>query len=366
MEELTPTRVDAHSPAVVTVEHRPATQKNIKCVVWDLDDTLWDGVLLEDQHVLLREEIVHIIKVLDARGILQSVASKNNHAEALAKLRDFALDEYFLYPQINWNSKASSLKTIAESLNIGLDTFAFIDDQQFEREEVNFHLPEVLCVDPLKLEGLLDRPELNPRFTTDDSKRRRLMYLSDIQRNAAEKEFVGPSEEFLATLDMVLTIAPAREEDLQRAEELTVRTHQLNTTGVTYSYDELDYFRRSTKYKLLTASLEDKFGSYGRIGLALLECGAEVWTIKLLLMSCRVMHRGVGTILLNYIMNMASARGVCLRADFIPNNVNRMMYVTYKFAGFREIEKKDDAVVLESSVATIQPYPAYVQVNIPD
>src|SRR5262245_47259865 len=88
-------------------------QKSVKCVVWDLDETLWNGVLLEDREVKLRENVVEIIKELDRRGILQSVASKNNEEKARQVLRGFGLEEYFLYPQINWNSKSDSVRNIA-------------------------------------------------------------------------------------------------------------------------------------------------------------------------------------------------------------------------------------------------------------
>lgn len=347
------------SPAV----GRQAEKKSVKCVVWDLDNTLWDGILLEDAEVVLRPKVVEVIKTLDSRGILQSIASKNEHDMAMDKLKSFGLEEYFLYPQINWNSKAASIKTVATALNLGIDTFAFVDDQAFEREEVMFSLPEVLCIDALAIDGLLDRQELKPRFLTDDSKMRRLLYLNDIERQKAETEFTGPNEEFLATLQMVFTIAPARGEDLMRVEELTVRTNQLNTTGVIYSYDELDYFRQSVRHQLLVASLSDKFGDYGKIGLALVKCGDEVWTIKLLLMSCRVMHRGVGTILLNHIMMAARQRGVRLQAEFVTTKVNRMMYVTYKFAGFRKIAEVEGTTLLQTDLQQIQPFPGYVKVD---
>ncbi|MBD0343477.1 MAG: HAD-IIIC family phosphatase [Coleofasciculus sp. Co-bin14] len=343
-------------------------KKVIKCVVWDLDNTLWDGVLLEDDRISLRNSVVSIIKTLDSRGILQSVASKNEEAQAMKSLQELGLHEYFLYPQINWNSKSDSIQKIAKSLNIGLDAIAFIDDQPFELEEVNFSLPEVLCINAnaAELEQLLDRPELNPRFITDDSKIRRLMYISDIQRKQAEEEFVGPQTEFLATLNMTFTISSAKEEDLQRAEELTVRTNQLNTTGYTYSYDELDRFRQSDRHKLLIASLDDKYGNYGKIGLALVECQEQSWTLKLLLMSCRVMSRGVGTILLNHILHLAKDNQVRLYAEFVSNQRNRMMHITYKFAGFKEIEKRGDLGIFENDLTRIQPWPDYMKVQIID
>jgi FkbH-like protein len=190
------------------------------------------------------------------------------------------------------------------------------------------------------------------------------MYLSDIARRTVEEEFVGPQESFLASLDMVFTIFAAQEKDLQRAEELTVRTNQLNATGYTYSYDELVHFSQSDEDLLLGARLEDKYGTYGHIGLALVECQKELWNIKLLLMSCRVMSRGVGSIMLSHIMMLAKHAGARLQAEFIPNGRNRMMEVTYGFAGFHEVEKIGDLIILETDLRDIQPLPEYVEVRI--
>ena len=339
-------------------------KRMIKCVVWDLDGTLWHGVLLEDVSIRLKDKVVEIIKTLDSRGILQSIASKNDYDQAMDQLRGFGLAEYFLYPQINWNSKASSIKAITASINIGLDAVAFIDDQEFERDEVAFSIPEVCCIDPMELGGLLDRPDMNPRFITEDSRQRRLMYIGDMERKKAEEAFVGPQEEFLATLQLEIVIAPAKLEDLNRAEELTLRTNQLNTTGYTYSYEELDEFLQSDRHKLLIASLTDKYGSYGKIGLVLIDCGKREWTIKLLLMSCRVISRGVGTILINHVMKLAKEARVRLCAEFAPNGRNRMMYVSYKFANFREAARRGDLIIFDNDLSRIQDFPAYVKVEI--
>ncbi|MBV9787321.1 MAG: HAD-IIIC family phosphatase [Chloroflexi bacterium] len=338
--------------------------KTVKCVVWDLDNTLWKGILLENDQLVLADNIVQIIQTLDERGILQSVASRNDHDAAMDKLRELGLDEYFLYPQINWNPKSASVEKIAKSINIGLDTIAFVDDQPFEREEVQFVLPAVRTLDVTELSTLLDRPDMNPRFLTEDSKLRRQMYMSDIKRQEIEDSFGGSNDEFLASLNMRFTIAPAQEDDLQRAEELTVRTNQLNTTGYTYGYEELDFLRQSPDHKLLIAGLEDKYGTYGKIGLTLIECGPEVWTIKLLLMSCRVMSRGVGTILIGHIMNMAREAGVKLHSEFVSNDRNRMMYITYKFNGFKEVSSDGKNIVFEADLDRIPPFPAYVDVSI--
>jgi FkbH-like protein len=336
----------------------------IKCLVWDLDNTLWDGTLLESDGVALRKNAPGIIKRLDERGILHSIASRNSHELAMKRIEDFGLRDYFLYPQINWNPKSSSLKEIAQALNIGTNTLAFVDDQPFEREEVNFTLPDVLCLDAMDLDSIVDMPEMQPRFITDDSRNRRFMYLSDIRRNTDEENFEGAKEEFLSTLGMVFTIQTASENDLERAEELTVRTNQLNTTGYTYTYEELDYLRTSPHHSLLIAGLEDKYGHYGKIGLALVETGNRSWIIKLLLMSCRVMSRGVGSVMIHHIISEALKKGVRLLAEMIPSDLNRMMYMTYKFSGFREYKKNGSLVILEHDMKNIPGCPEYVKLVI--
>jgi FkbH-like protein len=339
-------------------------KQKLKCLVWDLDNTLWDGILLEDADIHIPEKNIQIIKELDKRGILQSIASKNDPALAMKKLTEFNIEDYFIYPQINWNPKSGSVKKIAESINIGLDAVGFIDDQPFEREEVNYTHPEVLCIDAGKIDTLLAMPELVPDFITEDSKNRRRLYLNDIIRKKAEEDFGGQPVEFLATLGMSFSISPVQEGDLERVEELTVRTHQLNATGYTYSYEELKEFSQSDRYKLFIASLDDKYGSYGKIGLVLIECDEDIWTLKLLLMSCRVMSRGVGSVLLLYVLKLAREHKVSLQAEFVPTDRNRMMYITYKFAGFTEVEERDGLTILAHDLSEIQNYPEYITLSM--
>ncbi|WP_245982603.1 HAD-IIIC family phosphatase [Trinickia fusca] len=337
-------------------------RKTVKCLVWDLDDTLWQGTLLNGGARELRDDVVAIVKELDARGILQSVASKNDHEVAWPLVEAFGLSEYFLHPQISWDSKADSVRAIAETLGIGLDTVAFIDDQAAERDEVAFYLPQVRVIDALELAGLLDRPEFRPDVITDETRMRRVMYRTDIARTEAEKHFTGTRDAFLITLGMRMTIRPAREGDLRRAEELTLRTNQLNTTGLTYSYQELEDLSRSPDHLLLVATLEDRYGSSGTIGLALVETGATAWTIRLLIMSCRVITRGVGTVLLGHLLRRAADAGVRLQAAFVHTDRNRQMYIAYKFAGFVEVSEDTGGVLLEHGLKQIHPLPAYVQV----
>ncbi|MDH6707264.1 FkbH-like protein [Kitasatospora sp. MAA19] len=336
----------------------------VKCVVWDLDNTVWDGILLEDGEAQLRPGIREVIVELDRRGILHSIASRNDHDAAVAELRRHGLLDYFLYPQINWNAKSSSVRSIAKSLNLGLDAFAFVDDDAVERGEVGFEIPEVRCIDAAEAAELAERPEFSPRFVTEDSARRREMYLADQERNRVEQEFTGPQDAFLATLGMTLTIVPAQEEDLFRAEELTVRTHQLNTTGYTYSYEELDAFRRADTHELLVARLEDRHGPYGTIGLVLVAKDGDLWTLKLLLMSCRVMSRGVGGVMINHLRRRARDAGARLRAEYLPNGRNRMMLVTYKFTGFRQLPGEDGPTVFEADLADVPDDPSYLKVEV--
>lgn len=349
----------------------PATttkRRVVKVLVWDLDETLWHGTLLEGDALRLRDGVRETLDLLDQRGILQSIASKNDSEQALAALERFGLRKFFLFPQIGWSAKSVGLERIAEALNLGLDSFAFLDDQPFEREEVGHRLPQVLTLDAAELDGLTAREEFIPRFITDESARRREMYAADLERKQAEEGYVGPQDDFLASLAMRFSIAPCRVEDLRRAEELTQRTNQLNATGYTYDYDELAAFRESPDHLLLVAELDDKYGAYGKIGLALVERGGaaqEVWTLKLLLMSCRVMSRGVGAILLGHIMQRARDAGARLLAEFLPTDRNRMMHITYRFAGFREIERRADGLrILESDLEAVRPFPDYVEMRI--
>jgi FkbH-like protein len=338
-------------------------RRAIKCVVWDLDDTLWEGTLLEDGQVRLRQDVAEIIRALDQRGVVHSIASRNDEETARAQLRAFCLDEYFLCPQIGWGAKSASVAAIAQTLNIGLDSVCFVDDQPFELAEVGSELPGVLCLSALDSAGLLQLVDLAPSNGTQESSSRRQMYQSEEQRRRLEEQFVGAPEEFLASLHMVLTISRAGSEDLTRAEELTNRTSQLNATGHTFSVAELGEFRCSPHHLLLMGALADKFGSYGKIGLALIECQPEIWRIKQFLVSCRVMNRGTGTVMLNHILRRARTAKVRVLAEFVENGRNRVMYVTYKFAGFAEVEVKGHVHILEHSLANLAPPPSFLIVK---
>ena len=367
MESMKAVRIDSSGgPDVLRAEDAPPSTRarpTIKCVVWDLDNTIWNGVLVESTEVELREQIPLVLRTLDERGIVQSIASRNDRDNALAKLKEFGIDEYFLCPRIDWGSKADSIGAIVKTLNIGMDAVAFIDDSAFERDEVRFVFPEVLCIDALEVDDLLGRPEFSPLHVTAEARQRRCMYRSEFARQEEERTFPGSKEDFLRTLGMVLTIRPVVSGDLQRCQELTERTHQLNSTGHVYSVADLEALLDSPMHQVLVASLEDRYGSYGQSGLAVVEQETEFWTLKLLLVSCRVISRGVGTILLNQLIRDAGANGVRLRAEFIANDRNRITYAMFKFNGFKILNKRGEFELLENDCSAFQPEPNYVEVR---
>lgn len=341
----------------------PGHPRVVKCLVWDLDHTLWDGSLLEDGVVDLRPGVRAVLEALDERGVLQSIASRTDHTAARRRLAELGVDHYFLHPQISSGAKAAGVAAIAAALDVALDAIAFIDDQPFERDEVRFSHPEVLCLDAADVHDLLERPELKPPFVTDEARQRRRLYQSEIDRRAAEVSFDGSGDEFLATLGIVLRIGPARQDDLLRAEELTRRTHQLNATGRAYSHEELQALRCSPGHRLLVAELEDRYGTYGKIGLGLIELAEDRWTISLFLLSCRTASRGVGSVFLGLVAAQAQSAGVRLLAELVENERNRAMYVTYRFNGFREIARQGSHVLLENDLRHVAPPPPHMKIE---
>lgn len=306
----------------------------VKCVVWDLDNTLWKGTLLEGDDVVIADHVYETIVGLDSRGILQAVASKNDHDPAWQRLEALGVAEYFVLAKIGWGPKSSSVREIADELKFAYGTIAFVDDQPAERAEVVFHLPEVRCYPAESIPELLTLPELTPATVTVDSRRRRQMYQANVRRQAEQESFDGPSEEFLRSLDLVMEISRATAGDLSRMEELTLRTSQMNATGVHYSDADLRALLDDAGHEVLAMTMTDRFGSHGAVGVALLETGPAVWHLKLLATSCRVVSFGAGATVLNWLIGEAAAAGVHLVADFRPTPRNRIMEVAYRFAGF--------------------------------
>jgi methoxymalonate biosynthesis protein len=306
----------------------------VKCLVWDLDNTLWRGTLLEDGEVRLPEAVRELIVTLDSRGILQSVASKNDHDLAWAKLEELGIAEYFVLPRIGWGPKSESVREIADRLRFAHGAVAFVDDQPAERAEVTFHLPDVRCYGADAVATLANLPEFSPKTVTMDARRRRSMYQAGFEREAEQSSFTGPAEEFLRSLDLRMLIERATDEQLRRVEELTLRTSQMNATGVHYSDAALRALLADPDHEVLVASLTDRFGPHGAIGVMLLATHRSAWHLKLLATSCRVVSFGAGAAIINWLTDQAARTGAHLVADFRPTDRNRMMEIAYRFAGF--------------------------------
>lgn len=309
----------------------------VKCLVWDLDNTLWRGTLAEGDDVVVPDAIRSVIAELDSRGVLQSVASKNDHDVAWARLEAAGLAEYFVLPHIGWGPKSASVRAIAERLNFAEQAIAFVDDQPAERAEVAHHLPRVRCYPAEQAAELAALPEFSP-VVTEDAARRRQMYQAGFRRDAERAEFAGPDEDFLRTLDLRMSIVRATERELARAAELTLRTSQMNATGVPYDDVTLRGLIGDPEHEVLVVSMSDRFGSHGAVGLVLLHRGAALWHLKLLATSCRVVSFGAGSTLLGWIADGAARAGVHLAADFRPTGRNRIMDIAYRFAGFGDEE----------------------------
>ena len=304
---------------------------NVKCVVWDLDNTLWDGILLEKEDVELRQDVREMIEHFDERGILNSVASKNEYTHAWRRLEELGIAEYFLAPQINWMPKSENVKRIAESLNIGLDTLAFIDDSSFELAEVSAALPMVSCVNASDLHSLYS----DSRFlgsTSSDSKQRRHYYQDAIRRVEMQASFGKDYLTFLASCEIRLEVKVYEDSDLERVCDLVQRTNQLNFSGRKYSREEVLDLISSDHLEKHILACSDRYGSYGTVGFSVMRVVGPVLRIEDFMLSCRVQGKFIEQ---------------AFFADLIRKhrraNVNRM------WVGYRETDRNKPAkAVLEA------------------
>jgi FkbH-like protein len=282
----------AQSKETAKEKETDKTAKKIKCVVWDLDNTLWDGVLVEDrpERLRLKPGVADVIQELDRRGILHSIASKNNREDALQVVRKFQLDEYFLCPQISWQPKSQAIKAIAQQLNIGIDSILFIDDSEFELREVKAACPEVQV---LNAEHYRDLPEMNECKVpvTAESRERRKFYQVEANRQAVAQSFSNDYMAFLRDSEIRVTVCPMTEENLERVHELTQRTNQMNFSGNRYDRDVLRKLLSSPYLDTFVLSCEDRFGSYGVIGFSIVDRREPRMTD--LMFSCRIQSKRV-------------------------------------------------------------------------
>ncbi|MDX3532518.1 HAD-IIIC family phosphatase [Streptomyces sp. ID05-39B] len=311
----------------------------IKCVVWDLDGTLWDEIAVEtptDELPVPRPEMLAAIDALAARGVLSSLASRS--APAVLDRMDAVpgLRERFLAPQVSWQDKSESLRRIAKDLGIAVEALLLVDDSPYERAEVEALLPGVRTLDPGEVPALLAAFE--DREVTPESRERVRRYRTEETRRAEGERFQGTREEFLRWCDMRLTVGPAADEEVARALELAARTHRLNSSGLTP--DRLRALAAADGHELCTARMSDRFGEYGIIGAALVDRTAPgSWSVPLLALSCRVAGRGAAAAFLFWLMERARESGaerflVTLR----PTDANLEMRILLRQAGLRRTE----------------------------
>jgi FkbH-like protein len=315
------------------VAHDP---KQIKCVVFDLDNTLWKGVLVESDSLVLRPDIVPLLRELDSRGILLSIASKNDYAAAWRKILECGVGEYFVFPQIHWAPKSQSIRTIAEQLNIGLDAFAFVDDSGFELEEVAQSLPEVLCLNAERIPHLLR----DARFvggTSADARNRRKLYQEAAIREAARAEYGPDYVGFVASCGITLEIVAYSHEDSERIAELVQRTNQLNFSGRKYAREQLEAILADDRLEKLVLRSSDRYGSYGTVGFAIVERAQNVIRILDFMLSCRVQGRLIEQAFFSHLLehhNPDGAENIWINFRETPRN--KPAHLVLKSLGFTE------------------------------
>jgi FkbH-like protein len=345
----------------------PATKdrpKKIKCVVWDLDNTLWDGILVEDgcEKLALKPGIRQIIEQLDQRGILQSIASKNNHDEAMAVLKQAGLDEFFLAPQISWLPKSQAVQEIARQLNIGLDSLLFVDDSEFELRQVGDVLPEVHTMDARRYVDLLDRDECNVPVTAE-SRERRKMYQVETQRQTVAGNFADDYMAFLRHCDIRLNIRPMVEENLERVHELTQRTNQMNFSGNRYDRTVLKQILSNPYLDTYVLDVEDRFGSYGVVGFCIVDSREPLMTD--LMFSCRIQSKRVEHAFLAYLIRQSIANtGRDFRAHYRKTARNAPSGKVFDDIGMKEVENNGGVSVLIFPKEQVVPDDGLVKISV--
>lgn len=314
----------------------PAPAKAAKLVIFDLDNTVWDGILLEGE-VALRRDVAELFRTLDERGILISVASKNARSDAMAKLAALGLDEFLLHAQIGWLPKSQGVAEIVRALNIGMDSAIFVDDNPFERSEVAEAHPEVEVLPDSAIPTLADHPRLQGSVTPE-SRARRAMYKQAIEREQAEQSFGSDYVEFLRTCGIHVTIREDRPKDFDRIAELVQRTNQLNFSGRKYGRNEIEAILRDPARDRHVIIVADKFGSYGTVGFCLSSLvdgtGGTELVIEDFMLSCRVQGKFIEQALIAELIRRAGRPATQVRVAFHKTDRNRAAQMVLEEMGF--------------------------------
>jgi methoxymalonate biosynthesis protein len=348
----------------------------IKCVVWDLDNTLLSGVYLESagQPPAADQAILGVAAELGGRGILHALATRNPpEAEAYAAQ---ATGLRFAAAECGWGRKSDAVRRVIADLGLAPDAVAYVDDDPYERAEVSFALPEVLVLAPEEMPDAVGWPEFSPAVVTAEARRRGEMYAERRRRQQEARGFAGSREEFLRYCRTEVTISPADPADLPRLQELAVRTHQFNSAGGAVSEAALRSMISSAgpaaaaprpeaaapprpeaaapprqeaaaplrpeaaappRQRLVTVRLSDRFGDDGLVGACVVDRGESgTWTVPLLMMSCRAIGRGVIEALLAWLCQAAARGGAdALAVPCVISGRNVPLRLALAGAGFR-------------------------------
>jgi FkbH-like protein len=336
-----------------------------KCLVLDLDNTLWKGIVGEDgvQNIIPDVNLQEYILTLYEKGILLAINSKNNKKDALDAINnhpDMLLKkEHFAAYCINWNDKASNMRELAKELNLSLDSFVFVDDSAFEQDLVRSSLPEIAVVP-------IDRLKTYAGFAsgslTKEDKKRSQMYKDEKKRDELKVKSLDVND-YLKTLELKVKIKEASEGTLPRISQLTQKTNQFNLATRRYSEVNIrDFIKKGWKVWTLEAS--DKFGDYGIVGVVVLEPKDNVWRIDTLLLSCRILGRKIEETFFEYILENARKEQILtIVGEFIPTQKNKPSEAFLTSIGFKEISKNNKMFVYEYDTKQDFERPDFIELN---
>ncbi|MER2507682.1 MAG: HAD-IIIC family phosphatase [Amaricoccus sp.] len=331
-----------------------ARGKSRKCLVLDLDNTLWGGVIGDDglDGIIIGEgsgvgeahlALQRYARQLRARGVILAVCSKNNHDIAEAAFRDhpemLLRRGDFAAFVANWTDKATNLETIARELNIGLDSLVFVDDNPVERDQVRARLPMVavpeLPKDPAHYVRVVAEAGYFEAiaFTREDLARAD-QYAANLER-AEMREAAGGMDGFLEQLAMAVEFGPVTSLNRARVTQLINKTNQFNTTTIRLTEAEVEAMVADPAALLLQFRLTDKFGDNGIVSVMTATLAAGILTLDSWVMSCRVFGRQLEEEAMNILVEAARARGArAIRADFLPTSKNAVVRELYQGLGF--------------------------------
>lgn len=325
--------------------------KHIKVAVWDLDNTMWTGTLIEDglAGVTLRPEAAERVRDFDKRGIVNSVLSKNHEDDALAALKHFGLSELFVFPKIGWGEKGQYMRDLIREFNVDANTFAFIDDQPFEREQVQSTNPAVRVYDAADVATLGSLPEFNPPVSLESASRRQF-YRTEETRVKASQHFGGEYLEFLRSCGMQASIRPVDAASMDRVQELVQRTNQLNYSGTHYSREEISALLADPSHEGYLVACRDNFGEYGTVGFVLVNVDRPM--IRDAMFSCRIQFKRVEHAMLRFLLDRYRAKGApSLFARFCKTKKNAAAVSVFHDMGFTVVSSDGDETTFEFALS---------------